>query len=133
MVTGEELLTLEEGRWYGWQMLPGYTGPDDYDPYYSPIRVDKVTPRKTGRGILTLDFYNAGYAQGVQGFRLDMRVLQHAETYLVARLIYEPEDWERRAAVISILTSGWIDQNCTWFDPRRHPDLERQLATGRDP
>lgn len=127
MVTGKRLM-LRSGRWYGWQMLPGYADPDSYDPYYSPIRVDKVTPRMTGRGIFTLEFLNAAYAEGVKGSTLDLRVLQHGATYLVAQLLYGDDQRLNRAAVISVLTESWLSQHCPEIDLRRAPpDLRRQF------
>lgn len=35
---------LKPGRWYGWQMLPGYGG--GYSPYCSPIRIERAVPKK---------------------------------------------------------------------------------------
>ena len=50
--------------WYGWQMNPGYFG-ERCVPYFSPIHVTRVTPLKTGKGILEIDFWNVCYAEGV--------------------------------------------------------------------
>lgn len=78
-------LMMHSGHWYGWQMLPGYTDV----PYVSPIKVMNVVPLKSGRSILRLDFFNAFYAQGVQGFSQDLRILKHGATYLVAEIVPE--------------------------------------------
>ena len=59
-------LNLAVGRWYGWQMLPGYTR--GYEPYFSPIRILRVQPLMTGHGMLRVGFWNALHAHGVQGF-----------------------------------------------------------------
>jgi hypothetical protein len=64
MVTAN--LQLIPKHWYGWQMLPGY---GEWDvPYFSPICINEVTPRKTGRGILAISFFNALYQEGVQDY-----------------------------------------------------------------
>ena len=54
-MTSPQRFTLSQGHWYGWQMLPGYVSDDPY-PYFSPIYVGEITPRKTHRRILALRF-----------------------------------------------------------------------------
>jgi hypothetical protein len=56
-------LKLVPQSWYAWQMVPGYVGQRNV-PYCSPIFVEQVVPKKTGKGILTLDFVNVFYAEG---------------------------------------------------------------------
>ena len=101
-------LELVRGQWYGWQMLPGYGHP--YSPYFSPIRVERVEPRKLGRRVLGLWFHNALYADGVQDFQMDLRMLKHEEGYLIA----EPHDGSTpdRAIVISRIDSSWLERFC---------------------
>lgn len=81
-------LHLNSKSWYGWQMLPGY---GSGVPYFSPIWVQELTPRKSGKGILGLKFINALYAEGVQDFTLDLRIIRHQASYLVAELLYQGE------------------------------------------
>lgn len=81
-----ERLHLVPQRWYGWQMLPGYDGARNV-PYFSPIRMIGVSPRKTGRGIVGLSFWNQFYAEGVQDFHLEVRILKHESHYLIADLL----------------------------------------------
>jgi len=57
-------LKLTAWQWYGWQVLPGYSGEQNV-PYFSPIWVEVVTPWKTRRSIVTLQFFNVSYAEGV--------------------------------------------------------------------
>ena len=59
MTDHQTRLELEQGRWYAWEMLPGYTG----DRYFSPIRIGHIEALKTGRDLLRLHFYNAFYAE----------------------------------------------------------------------
>lgn len=104
-------LELIPGQWYGWQMLPGYS--ERYSPYFSPIQVERTVPRKTGKRIITLAFFNALYAEGVQNFQIDLRILSHGPHYLIAELLYgrdfpEPE----RAAIVSDLDSTWLQRFC---------------------
>ena len=86
-------------------MLPGYGS--SYEPYFSPILVEKVTAEKSGKGWLQLHFYNAFYAQGVQGFVLRLRVVDRTEKYLIARLDY-PES-AMRHAIINRISFEWVE------------------------
>lgn len=83
-------LQLTPRHWYSWQMLPGYFG-EPRVPYFSPIWVKEITPRKAGKGILALGFINSFYAEGVQDFTLDLRILKHEASYLVSEILY----WKR--------------------------------------
>lgn len=110
-----ELLKLVEQQWYAWQMIPGYLGTRNI-PYFSPILIRKVRPMKTGRGILQLDFLNLLYAEGVQDFTCDLRIIKHSENYLIAELINEGT--KERSAIISHIEFGLIEHFC--------PNLWRQ-------
>lgn len=106
-----ERLQLTPGTWYGWQMLPGYSG-EPYRPYFSPIQVTQVTPMKTGRGILQLAFLNALYAEGVQNFDANLRILKHEPSYLIAALEAEEVEARGKSAVISHLDLEWLRRYC---------------------
>jgi hypothetical protein len=110
----DKRLTLKPAKWYGWQMLPGYA--ESYEPYFSPILVEKVTPEKSGKGWLRLAFYNAFYAEGVQGFNKQLKVLDRTDQYLIARLD-DPEPMERHA-IVSRISFEWIEA--------RFPDWYRE-------
>ncbi len=84
--------------WYAWQMVPGYVGQRNV-PYCSPIFVERVIPKKTGKGILTLDFVNVLYAEGVQDFSVDLKILKHSTDYLIADLQYGTEEPDRAAVI----------------------------------
>ena len=119
-------LKLSPNCWYAWQMVPGYVGERSV-PYCSPIYMRKVTPKKTGKNILNIEFYNAFYAQGVQDFSLDVRVLKHCKDYMIVELLYGGGDNER-SAVISHIEFQWIQQFCP--DLWRQYPLERTTQTG---
>jgi hypothetical protein len=122
--------TLQSKRWYGWQMLPGYVG-ERCIPYCCPIYMGRVTPKKTGKGILKIAFWNTGYAQGVQDFELDLKILHRASDYLVARLLYGNEHDQERCAVISHIEFGWIERFCPnlWHNhpPHNHSSVSIYL------
>ena len=96
------LLELAPGGWYGWEMQPGYFG-----PYFSPIRVRRVTPLKTGNGIIQLDFRNCFYAEGVQEFSIEIRVLMRERDFLIG--VLNPRlDGPKRACLISTMSYAWL-------------------------
>lgn len=95
------MLTLTPGKWFGWQMLPGYS----MAPYFSPIRVEEVTALKTGQGILRLRFFNAFYAAGVQNFEKTLRVLRRHPEYIVCDIV---NDDEVRVAIITACTPEFL-------------------------
>ena len=105
--------TLQGHRWYAWQMVPGYVG-ERCVPYCCAIYMQRVTPLKSGKGLLKLAFWNTGYAQGVQDFGLDLKVLHRAKDYLVARILHGDDDMDR-CAVISHIEFGWIEQFCPYL------------------
>lgn len=102
---------IAAGGWYGWQMIPGYLG-QRCEPYFSPILVHQVTPLKTGKRLVRLQFANALYAQGAQDFDLDLRVIHQAGDYLVAEIMYSGSMAGERCAVISHIEFGWLERFC---------------------
>jgi len=120
---------LTENCWFAWQMIPGYVGERSV-PYCSPIYVTKVKPRKTGQGIINLEFINVFYAAGVQGFEQDMKILKRAENYLIGDLKYSPDTDSGRSAVISHIEFEWLRRFCPelWFN--RPPSSCSAMAQG---
>lgn len=102
----------EAGRWYGWQMLPGYE-PDFVVPYFSPILVHSVRQRPGTRQV-TIEFFNALYVEGMQGFVKDLSVIRRAPTYLVGALVNETAEGELsdRVAVVSEICPEWLRRHC---------------------
>jgi len=121
-------LKLVPQSWYAWQMIPGYIGQRNV-PYCSPIFVERVVPKKTGKGILALDFVNVFYAEGVQGFSIDLKVLKHSENYLVADLLYGSEGPDR-SAIISHIEFAWIERFCPELWYYRPPSSIGGAASG---
>jgi hypothetical protein len=109
-------LRLLPGQWYGWQMLPGYDHPPHVVPYFSPIQVIAVTPKKAGNRSMQLKFWNVGYAVGVQDVTVDLRIVKHADDYLIADLVAPRPETSDRAAIISTISFGWLE--------RLYPDWE---------
>jgi hypothetical protein len=117
---------LQPNRWYGWQMIPGYVG-ERCVPYCCPIRVERIEPLKSGKGILKVAFWNTGYAAGVQGFELDLKLLHRATNYLVAQILYGNADDMERCAVVSHIEFAWVEKFCPelWHN---HPPHQYDAA-----
>jgi hypothetical protein len=117
MKNGHPKFTIETSHWYAWQMFPGYVG----SPYCSPIWVRSVRPRKSGLTILSLEFWNVAYAQGVQNFALDLRVLKRTPLFLAAEIVEQPD----RLAIVSTVTVDWLRKNFSeWVSRQPASDLQ---------
>jgi hypothetical protein len=92
-------MTLEQGSWYGWTMFPGYFN----TPYHSPIKVSRIEPLRTGRGLFTLHFYNMGYAEGVRNMAYELRTLRREQHHILAAV----ENSDRSVAIVPL--------NRQWF------------------
>lgn len=101
---GNDLFTLEQSRWYAWEMLPGYTG----NRYYSPIRVEDIQPLQTGRGIFRLRFWNAYYAEGAKNFSVRLMVLHRGREYMIVKLLYGDDSENDRCGIISPISRSWL-------------------------
>ena len=118
---------LIENAWYAWQMIPGYFGIRCV-PYCSPIYVTKVQPKRTGKDLLGLSFFNACYAEGVQDFEVDLKVLKRAENYLIADIQYGGSIDEDRCAIISQIEFEWIEYFCPSLWDHNPPQRMSSLA-----
>ncbi len=126
MPSETELFTLGEKKWYAWQMLPGYGAPGHY---YSPIRISRIKPKKRGDGTLRLEFYNAGYAEGVRDFHLELGVLIRAKDYMIAVIDRGQSHPDTRSAIIGPINMNWLDKHLPDFI-RRNPPTESERRSG---
>ena len=109
-------------------MIPGYFGERSI-PYCSPIYVTGFRPLKTGKSTAKISFYNALYAEGVQDFELDMRILYRGKNYLLSELLYGESAGDDRCAVISHIEFGWVRSFCPelWTE---HPPSRTKAGDG---
>ena len=119
---------ITEGRWLAWQMIPGYLGERSI-PYCSPIYVTRFRPLKSGKGTVRMAFHNALYAEGVQGFQLDMRILKRAKDYLISELMYGDTFDDDRCAVISHIEFCWVERFCPEVWAQYPPSSTKAGAT----
>ena len=109
-------LTITRGQWYGWTMWPGY---GDH-AYHSPVWVREVQP--LGKRRLRIDFFNLGYAQGVQDMSYTLQTLKREQSYLLASV----PDSDRSVAV-EALSMHWIRSHL--HDAYAEvEDLQREMA-----
>ncbi len=99
----ENKLKLDIGNWYSWQMLPGY----GWGPYFSPIKIFEFR-KLIENNLIELNFHNACYAKGVQGFCLTMKVLWHVEEYLI---VENQPNTSNRVAIIGNIDYAWLEKN----------------------
>lgn len=103
-------------------MMPGYLA----GGYFSPILINEFRRLKTGRNLIEMSFFNAGYADGVQGFQIKGRVIKRAAEFLVLDL--EPNGQPERAAIVSEVSFGWLERHVPQLQlPETGADLEQIL------
>ena len=74
----------------------------------SPIRVEAVTPLKSGHGMMKLGFFHANYPSGVQGKEYTLQTIHRGRTGLLARSVdHDPP----RFLYITELTMHWLQHN----------------------
>lgn len=92
------VFTLEPERWYALELLLG--AHSQGGPQFKPIFVEKITPRKTGKGLLGLQFYSP---EGES--RAEARILKRMSEYLVAEL-------GDNCGIFRPLTFEWLARYC---------------------
>lgn len=110
-----ELFTLTQGRWYAMTMYPGYTD----EPYRSPIELHCIHP--SGNHQFLLEFWNVGYAAGVQSMRKSFRTLQRSAGSLIA----QETEMQKRIFIFERLTGAWIGAFTPMFSTTLVQAIER--------
>lgn len=75
--------TLKPGTWYACELI----GDEFHDDRcsYSPIKVRRVVPSRTGDRVFQLDFYHANYPEGVREKSYTLQTVERGSGYLLAR------------------------------------------------
>ncbi len=108
------LFTLESGSWYACELIG-----DEFDwgedPHsFSPIRVERVTPRRKGNRTFELSFFHQNYPEGVQDKVYRLKTLERGERYILAHsLDHNPS----RLLLIYKLQPEWIRQHFPGYRP----------------
>lgn len=121
--------TLKPNRWYGWQMIPGYVG-ERCVPFCCPCHARSVTPQKSGKGLLTLEVWITGYAEGVQMMEVLLRVIHRGSSYLIAQILSANAPDSDRCVVISHVEFEWLRQFCPGLWQARPPEYFGSAAMG---
>lgn len=122
-----ELFEIKKERWFAWQMIPGYIGERSV-PYCSPIYLRSIKPLKSGKGIISINFLNVFYAEGVQSFSLKLKVIKRAKNYLIGEIIDNEDEDPSRCAVISHIEFEWVKRFCPELWYNRPPSSCSSLA-----
>ncbi len=121
--------TLHPRSWYGWQMIPGYVG-ERCVPFCCPCHVRSVTPQKSGKGLLTLEVWLTGYAEGVQMMEVPLRVIHRGGDYLIAQILSPNAPDTDRCVVISHVEFEWLRRFCPDLWQARPPEHFGSAAMG---
>lgn len=103
--------TLEPNRWHGWQMIPGYAG-ERCVPFFCPCWMNAVTPQKSGKGLLKLDVWVTGCAEGINNGEANLKVIHRGENYLIAQMLFRDAPEASRSVVISHIEFEWVRRFC---------------------
>ena len=97
---------LHEANWYAAEFLGD--GLIRSGNRYSPIRVEEITPLKTGNRIFELKFLHANYPAGVQDKTYQLQTLHAGEEYLLARSVGPGPS---RFLLIYDIDAKWLHQH----------------------
>ncbi len=117
------LFSLELDHWYALEMVNQFS---DTSGSHTPIFVEKIIPRKTGKGLLGMRFFSP------QGERVhEWRVLQRTPNYLLAA------NGEDNAVVVRPISFEWLEHHCPELitanplPPHTHQQIEVQFYLDR--
>lgn len=97
---------LKRGVWYAAEFLGD--GLIRLGHRYSPIRVDEITPMKTGKRIFELNFFHANYPEGVQDKLYRLQTLQAGEEYILGKSVdHDPA----RFVLIYDIDAAWLKEH----------------------
>lgn len=79
---------------------------NEFQRWYSPIKVLNVHPHKTGKGTFELEFYHAAYPAGVQNKKYELRTLIRSGKYLMAERLHD--SGRQMTVVLFDLMPDWL-------------------------
>jgi len=97
----------------------------------SPVWVMAVTPLKSGKGILRLDFVHAVRPVAATRRRVDLRVLVRAPSQVTGTFV--DEDEQGRTAILCAIDFDWLATFCPVLMRRRPPARPPYVIDGKPP
>lgn len=102
----KDRFTLQPGRWYACEIIG-----DEFDEdccSYSPIRVDRIEPMKSGNQTFKMYFYHANYPEGVREKQYTLRTIDRTHKFIIANSI---EHKPVRILQIYDIDAQWIKRH----------------------
>ena len=87
MMNTKKKFMLENRKWYALQFLDLEHFSFSNKARFSPIRIDKIKPLKTGKSIFILSFYHMNYPEGVNEKKYKLQTLIHNKNFIIAKQI----------------------------------------------
>lgn len=101
-------MTLQAGRWYACEIFEDAVPGHQSD--FTPIRIDSITPGKSGNRVFELRFFHASYPEGVQDKVYRLKTLYRGRHLILAQsLEHEPT----RLLKIREITADWLTEHCS--------------------
>jgi hypothetical protein len=119
----ETLYNIAENRWYGWLQMPAAS------PGWaaSPVFVTKVTPLKSGQGLLRLRFLQPLWPGGGCQREVTLRVVLHRADHVVAAL---EQGGVKHSVMIAAAKFDWLESYCPEHLRRRPPTSSGLVIDG---
>ena len=115
--------TLRPGIWYATEFIGDEFGKEIRS--YSPIRVDRFTPKRSGQRRSTIEFYHANYPEGVGHKSYELATIERASSFLLARSVdHEPT----RFLLIYDITWPWIEPQFPNARTEQSADIQGWLS-----
>jgi|GEM_PF-1126350 len=105
---------IAENRWHGWLQMPAAS------PRWagSPVFVTKVTPLKSGQGLLRLRFLQPLWPGGGCQREVTLKIVLHRDEHIVAAC---EQGGVRHSVIIAAAEFDWLESYCPEFLRRRAP------------
>ena len=110
-----EQFTLYPRMWYALE----YISDTLEDAHRSPIYIFSCSPKKSGKNLLTIEFFHANYPVGVQRKVYDLRVIKRVLDYLIADRV-SAADENLPTVILSDISFKWLKSHFPkWLNDTR--------------
>ncbi len=98
--------TLERNKWCGWQEVP--SGNPGWGA--SPVFVTSITPLKTGKSILRIEFIHAMRPVVAKRRSVDLHILHRFSDHVIGRFV--DDDGAARSVILAGVSHDWLRTEC---------------------